>query len=85
MGGCCSAAQEEAAAVKRAEFEQAKKEAHQKVQEYKGIRAQASAAEETVRDKSRLIEQKQREIDEKKVCPPYWHAIRDTFFTMHSC
>ncbi len=76
--------QEEAAAKKRAEFEQVKKEAHEKVQEYEGIRAQASAAEETVRDKSRLIEQKQREVEEKKVRLPHWHA-NDTFFSTHCC
>ena len=63
---CCM--QEEEAAEKRAQFEEAKREAHQKVQEYEAIRKEAASVEGDVRDKSRLIEQKQHEVEEKKVC-----------------
>ncbi len=60
--------QEEEAAAKRAQFEEAKREAHQKVQEYEAIRKEAASVEGDVRDKSRLIEQKQHEVEETTVC-----------------
>ncbi len=64
---CVDCMQEEEAAAKRAQFEEAKREAHQKVQEYEAMRKEAAAVEGDVRDKSRLIEQKQHEIEDEKV------------------
>lgn len=59
--------QEEEAAEKRAQFEAAKKEATQKVHEYEALRKEAEAEEGDVRDKSRLMEEKRHEVDDKKV------------------
>jgi hypothetical protein len=59
--------QEEEAAEKRAQFEAAKKEATERVHEYEAVRKEAESEEGDVRDKSRLMEEKRHEVDDKKV------------------
>ena len=61
--------QEEAAKLKRQDFEEARKKAHQKAREYEGARAQAAAAEEAVHDRARALEAQIKEVEEKKVPP----------------
>lgn len=62
--------QEEEAKRKRAEFEEAKKEAAAKAREYEGARAQAAVAQEGVHDRARALEAQIKEVEDKKVRRP---------------